>query len=44
MAFTLRGLGYKGLNNSEKAKEDLLKAVELSAGNLWAVQKLKEMQ
>jgi tetratricopeptide (TPR) repeat protein len=43
MAFTLRGLGYKGLNNPEKAKEDLQKAVELSAGNLWAVQELKDM-
>ena len=44
MAHTLRGLGYKGLNKPEQAKEDLQKAVELSAGNLWAVQELKDMQ
>ncbi|WP_242091732.1 DUF5107 domain-containing protein [Aestuariivivens sediminicola] len=35
-AYTLRGLGYKGLAESSKAKEDLEKAVELSVSNLWA--------
>ena len=35
-AYTLRGLGYKGLGDSEKAKVDLDKALELSQSNLWA--------
>lgn len=35
-AYTLRGLGYKGLGKPSKAKEDLTKAVELSVSNLWA--------
>ncbi len=35
-AYTLRGLGYKGLGKIESAKKDLKKAVELSVGNLWA--------
>lgn len=35
-AYTLRGLGYKGLGKPLKAKEDLAKAVELSVSNLWA--------
>tara|TARA_R110002049_G_scaffold64920_1_gene170736 strand:- start:4546 stop:7878 length:3333 start_codon:yes stop_codon:yes gene_type:complete len=35
-AYTLRGLGYKGLGQLAKAKEDLTKAVELSVSNLWA--------
>ncbi len=34
--YTMRGLGYKGLGESTKAKEDLDKAVELSQSNLWA--------
>ena len=36
MAYTLRGLGYKGLGKTKEAKADLEKAVELSVGNLWA--------
>ena len=39
-AYTLRGLGYKGLGQSSKAKEDLTKAVELSVSNLWATNEL----
>lgn len=35
-AYTLRGLGYKGLGQLTKAKKDLAKAVELSVNNLWA--------
>jgi tetratricopeptide (TPR) repeat protein len=33
--YTMRGLGYKGLGESSKAKEDLKKALELSRSNLW---------
>ncbi|QGY46648.1 DUF5107 domain-containing protein [Maribellus comscasis] len=43
MAYTLRGLGYKGLGKNKQAKEDLSKAVELSVGNLWAQTELKEL-
>jgi hypothetical protein len=39
--FTLRGLGYKGLGEPSKAKEDLTKAVELSVSNLWANNELQ---
>jgi tetratricopeptide (TPR) repeat protein len=35
-AYTIRGLGYKGLGQNDKAIEDLTAAVELSHGNLWA--------
>ena len=42
-AYTLRGLGYKGLGKSNLAKEDLKKAVELSVSNLWAHTELKEL-
>ena len=34
--YTLRGLGYKGLGESQRATDDLNKAVELSRSNLWA--------
>jgi tetratricopeptide (TPR) repeat protein len=34
--YLLKGLGYKGLNDKAKAEENLKKAVELSASNLWA--------
>ena len=34
--YTMRGLGYKGLGELQKAKDDLDKAVELSQSNLWA--------
>ena len=33
---TMRGLGYKGLGELQKAKADLDKAVELSRSNIWA--------
>jgi tetratricopeptide (TPR) repeat protein len=35
--YTMRGLGYKGLGNLEKAKDDLNKALELSQSNLTAI-------
>jgi tetratricopeptide (TPR) repeat protein len=35
-AYLLKGLGYKGLGDMEKAAENLKKATELSASNLWA--------
>jgi len=35
--YTMRGLGYKGLGELQKAKDDLNKAVELSQSNLWAI-------
>jgi hypothetical protein len=35
-AYALRGLGYKGLGESEKATDDLQKAVDYSVSNLWA--------
>ena len=34
--YLIRGLGYKGLDKDTLADADLEKAVELSAGNLWA--------
>lgn len=36
MAYTMRGLGYKGLGQNDKSDHDLKKAVELSVSNLWA--------
>lgn len=42
-AYLLKGLGYKGLGNITAAKESLKKAVELSAGNLYAGVELKEL-
>ena len=35
-AYMLKGLGYKGLGETNEATEDLKKAVELSASNLYA--------
>lgn len=35
-AHTLRGLGYKGLGQTDLAKADLSMALELSVSNLWA--------
>ena len=35
--YTMRGLGYKGLGDLQKAKDDLNKALELSQSNLWAL-------
>ena len=40
-AYTLRGLGYKGLEKTSQSGEDLKKAVELSVSNLWAGTELK---
>jgi len=40
-AYTLRGLGYKGLGKTVLAKDDLTKAVDLSVSNLWANTELK---
>jgi hypothetical protein len=40
-SFTIRGLGNKGLGNTDKAKKDLNKAVELSYSNLWAKAELE---
>jgi Tfp pilus assembly protein PilF len=40
-AYTMRGLGYKGLGQTEQANADLSKAVELSFSNLWANALLK---
>jgi tetratricopeptide (TPR) repeat protein len=34
--YLLKGLGYKGLGDNAKATENLQKAVDLSASNLWA--------
>lgn len=34
--YTIRGLGYKGLGEAEKAEDDLKKALEFSNNNLWA--------
>ncbi len=42
-AYLLKGLGNKGLGNKEAAKENLQKAVELSAGNLYAITELKDI-
>jgi tetratricopeptide (TPR) repeat protein len=40
-AYTLRGLGHKGLGINDQAKEDLTKAVSISVSNLWAKAELK---
>ncbi len=42
-AHTLKGLGYKGLGKIKEAEEDLEKAVELKASNLWAKIELTSM-
>jgi tetratricopeptide (TPR) repeat protein len=42
-AHLLVGLGQRGLGNSNAASENLKKAVELSASNLWAKVELKDM-
>jgi tetratricopeptide (TPR) repeat protein len=34
--YLLKGLGYKGLGNTDQAAENLRKAVDLSESNLWA--------
>jgi hypothetical protein len=40
-AYLLKGLGYKGLGDIKSADENLRKAAELSASNLWAEVELK---
>ncbi len=35
-AYLLKGLGFKGLGDKDKARENLMKAAELSTGNLYA--------
>lgn len=40
--YTTRGLGYKGLNNTKQAGEDLRSAAELSHSNLWANTELND--
>ncbi|MGD0756547.1 MAG: DUF5107 domain-containing protein [Bacteroidales bacterium] len=40
-AYLMKGLGYKGLGSTNAAMENLNKAVELSASNLWANLELK---
>ena len=42
-AYLLKGLGYKGLGESEPARENLQKAMELSASNLYAGVELQDM-
>ncbi len=42
-AYLLKGLGYKGLGNTAAAKENLQKAVELSASNLYAITELSDI-
>jgi tetratricopeptide (TPR) repeat protein len=42
-AYLLKGLGYKGLGDREKANENLKKAVEYSNSNLWATSELKDL-
>jgi tetratricopeptide (TPR) repeat protein len=42
-AYMLKGLGYKGLGNTAAAKENLQKAVELSASNLYALTELSDI-
>jgi tetratricopeptide (TPR) repeat protein len=41
-AYLLKGLGYKGLGDVHQATENLQKAVELSASNLWAKVELEK--
>jgi tetratricopeptide (TPR) repeat protein len=42
-AYLLKGLGHKGLGDNNAAKENLKKAVELSASNLYANVELHEL-
>ncbi|MDP4221804.1 MAG: DUF5107 domain-containing protein [Bacteroidota bacterium] len=41
--YLLKGLGYKGSGRLKEAKENLQKAVELSAGNLYAITELQNL-
>jgi tetratricopeptide (TPR) repeat protein len=40
-AYMFKGLGYRGLGDTKSAEENLKKAVELSASNLWAINELQ---
>lgn len=42
-AYTTRGLGFKGLGQTSKAKSDLEKALEHYVSNLWAQAELSSM-
>lgn len=42
-AYTLKGLGHKGLGELSKAREDLTRAVSLSVSNLWANTELQNL-
>lgn len=42
-AFMLKGIAYKGLGDKKRAKENLKKAVELSASNLYAKLELENL-
>jgi tetratricopeptide (TPR) repeat protein len=43
-AYTMRGLGFKGIGKSDSAMNDLAKAVDLSVDNLWAGIELKGLK
>jgi Tfp pilus assembly protein PilF len=40
-AYLLKGLGYKGLGDTNAATENLKKAVELSVSNLYAIAEME---
>ncbi len=42
-AYLLKGLGSRGLGDEKTATENLRKAVELSASNLWATVELNNL-
>ena len=42
-AYLLKGLGYKGLGEKDKATESLKKAIAYSNSNLWANSELKDL-
>lgn len=42
-AYLLKGLGLKGLGDKDKARESLMKATELSTGNLYAGIELSDL-
>ncbi len=43
-AYLLKGLGYKGLGDNAAAKENLMKALDLSASNLYAKVELNKIK
>jgi tetratricopeptide (TPR) repeat protein len=42
-AYTIKGLGHKGLGQVDQAEKDLEKAVELKVSNLWAYTELNSL-